>query len=89
MPTTPQQLGQYIFDANPYTRKKNPADPLPTAMDPLLTDTEKYYVNAQWYFKDGTHHVGRALRIPYHFTDSEGQTVQEYLLVGFEGTGGE
>ncbi len=82
-PTTPQQLGEYIFKANPYTRQQNP----PT-MDPRLEETEKDYKSVEWDFKTASYRVNLALRIPYYFTDEYGQTVKDYLLIGFEGSGG-
>ena len=89
MATTPQQLGDYIFKANPYTRKKNPTDPNPSAMDPMLTETEKEYQTVVWKFKEASYRVPWSLRIPYCFTDENGQTVREYLLIGYEGSGGQ
>ena len=88
MATTPQQLGDYIFAANPYTRKKVATDPNPTPMDPMLTETEKDYETVEWKFRTGSYRVPWSLRIPYCFTDEYGQTVREYLLVGYEGGGG-
>jgi hypothetical protein len=87
--TTAQDLGDYIFDANPYTRKENPADPFPTPMNPDLTETEKDYQIVEWRFKNGSLRVAQSLRIPYYFTDEYGQTVKDYVLIGFEGAGGE
>jgi len=87
--TTPQQLGDYICDANPYTRKEEANDQFPTAMNASLEETEKAYTWVEWKFKTGMQGVGLALRIPYYFTDKDGQTVKNYLLIGFEGSGGE
>ncbi len=81
---TPQQLGEYIFKANPYTRR-----PPSTTMAPRLEETEKDYKSVEWNFKTASHRVNLPLRIPYYFTDVYGQTVKDYLLIGFEGSGGE
>ena len=80
---TPQQLGDYIFKANPYTRQQGPS-----TMTPRLEETEKYYESVTWNFKTTSCRVNLALRIPYYFTDEYGQTVKDYLLIGFEGSGG-
>jgi len=58
-------------------------------MDPMLAETEKDYQAIEWKFKTATHRVAWSLRIPYCFTDKYGQTVREYLLIGFEGGSGE
>ncbi len=79
---TPEQLGEYIFKANPYTKQD------PTTMNPCLEETEKYYKSVEWDFKTASYRVNVALRIPYYFTDEYGQTVKDYLLIGFEGSGG-
>src|SRR6266446_364410 len=80
---TPEQLGEYIFKANPYTKQQAPA-----TMNPCLEETEKYYKSVEWDFKTASYRVNLALRIPYYFTDEYGQTVKDYLLIGFEGSGG-
>ena len=84
---TAQQLGEYIIKANPYTKKKNPNDPHPTPMDPMLDGTEQDYYVVLWYFKNGSYRIGKALRIPYCFKNDEGQDVRDYILVGYEGAG--
>jgi len=88
-PITAQDLGKYIFKANPYTRKEDPGEPFPTPMNPDLTETEKDYQVVEWRFKNGSVRVAQSLRIPYYFTDEYGQAVKDYVLIGFEGAGGE
>ena len=78
-----QQLGEYICRANPYTRQQDSP-----SMKPRLEETEKYYKSVAWEFKTASYRVHVALRIPYYFTDEYGQTVKDYLLIGFEGSGG-
>src|SRR5215510_6640100 len=46
--TTAQALGEYIFNASPYTRKEESDDSFPTAMNPDLTETEKSYQAVEW-----------------------------------------
>ena len=82
-PTIAQQLGEYICRANPYTRQQDSP-----SMKPRLEETEKYYKSVEWDFKTASYRVNLALRIPYYFTDAYGQTVKDYLLIGFEGAGG-
>jgi hypothetical protein len=41
-----------------------------------------------WYFRNGTYRIAKAIRIPYRYTNDEGLTVKEYLLIGYEGAGG-
>ena len=81
--TIAQQLGEYICRANPYTRQQDSP-----SMKPCLEETEKYYKSVEWEFKTASYRVHVALRIPYYFTDAYGQTVKDYLLIGFEGSGG-
>src|SRR5262245_15243027 len=81
--TIAQQLGEYICRVNPYTRQQTPS-----TMHPRLEETEKYDKSVEWEFKTASYRVHAALRIPYYFTDAYGQTVKEYLLIGFEGSGG-
>jgi len=81
--TIAQQLGEYICRANPYTRQQESP-----SMKPRLEETEKYFKSVEWEFKTASYRVNVALRIPYYFTDEYGQTVKDYLLIGFEGSGG-
>jgi hypothetical protein len=78
---------------NPYTRfqgreVKDREVPEPGDMKPMLEEAEKDYQGSTWYFKTGSLRVALGLRIPYCFTDKSGQEIKEYLLTGFEGSGG-
>jgi hypothetical protein len=42
-----------------------------------------------WQFKDRSLRVAKAIRIPHMYMDEDGNTVREYLLSGYEGSGGE
>ena len=85
MPPTPQELlGQLIFKANPYTQYQNAP-----AMQPTLNETEADSYSGLWNFKDSPQRVALALRIPYTYTDEHGITLRDYLLIGFEGSGGD
>lgn len=82
--TDPKDLGKLIFEANPYIPKGAPKN-----FEFMFKDTEMSYKGMQWYFKNGSNYVGKAMRIPYCFTDEDGIEVKDYLLIGFEGGGSE
>jgi len=54
----------------------------------LEDDVEHDYASTYWTFKGTSHYIKKAIRIPYCFTDKDGQKVRDYILVGFEGGGG-
>ncbi len=83
--TDPKDLGQLIFDENPYIK----ASPTPKTLKIIIDETETSYRDMQWYFKNGSNYVAKALRIPYRYTDKDGRDIVEYLLIGFEGSGGD
>jgi hypothetical protein len=83
---TAAQLGAYIAKANPY--KLNPGDQEASNFNLLLDHVEKDQYGAEWHFRYHEYRIRAALRIPYTFTDKNGQEVRDYLLVGFEGMGG-
>jgi len=93
---TPDDLGLYIFNANPYVTlpagNTNPPAPAPRkqkALEVMLEDdVEHDYASTYWTFKGTSHYIKKAIRIPYCFTDKDGQKVRDYILVGFEGGGG-
>jgi hypothetical protein len=80
------QLGAYIAKANPY--KLNLADAEAANFDVDLDEVEKDQYGSEWHFRYHEYRIRAALRIPYTFTDKNGQKVQDYILVGFEGMGG-
>ena len=41
-----------------------------------------------WNFRTGSYRVAKALRIPYCYKDAQGVEIKEYLLIGYEGSGG-
>jgi hypothetical protein len=92
--TTPQQLGDYICNANPYTKKKDPAASLPTPMDLRLAEAEvdnqsNVWPHREWPFKQATYHVSNVVRIPYHYIDEHEIPRRRYLLIGFAANTGE
>lgn len=51
-------------------------------------DSERSYTETTWEFKGLNYSVSRAVRVPYCFTDAYGRMVEEYVLLGYEGSGG-
>jgi len=85
MPTIdPKVLGQLIFDENPYSTQVPPK-----SYKVIIEETEVAYRELEWYFKNGENYVAKALRIPYTYTDKNGHEIRDYLLIGYEGGGGE
>ena len=85
MPTNnPTHLGQLIFDENPYSTQVPPKQ-----FKVMIEETEVDYKESEWYFKNGDNYVKKALRIPYCYTDKNGHEIRDYLLIGYEGGGGE
>ena len=72
------------------------ADILPSARNPCIglmvrfyadIEQEEYYPARTWEFQGTAKRIGKAIRIPYHYTDENGNLVREHILVGFEGSG--
>lgn len=81
-------LGEWIFKANPYTRRethdgKRVNDDVHLCLDRVERDQQP----ALWYFKGGSNRVVTSLRIPYCSKDEYGQMYMNYILIGFEGGG--
>jgi hypothetical protein len=87
------QLGILIFKENPYAKPYTPgtfvlpAPPKVGGMDPDDAQVEKQLNLGTWTFKDTPHYIERAIRIAYTYTDAEGVTIRDYLLIGYEGGG--
>jgi len=82
-PFTALDLANYILRANPY--KLNPGDPAPANVELMLDEVEKDGYEGEGVFKKTPHRVVRTIRVPYCYTDQDGQTVTDYLLIGYEG----
>jgi hypothetical protein len=50
---------------------------------------EDSYQAGYWKFRDRSLHIAKAIRIPYIYIDENGNKVREYILIGYEGSGGE
>ena len=91
---TPQQLGEYIYNANPYTKKKDPSASLPTPMDLRLAEAEVDDQSNVWphsalRFKNETYHLSHVVRIPYYYTDEPEIPRRKSLFIGFAAYTGE
>lgn len=71
-----------IQQANPYT---DPPATQANFVDPPVV--EQQADAGTWTFKGVPHHIEKALRIPYTYTDANGVHIREYLLIGFAGGG--
>lgn len=70
-----------IDNANPYTQGL----PAPT-YDPRPLVEQQLDVG-NWTFKGVPHYIEKAIRIPYTYVDANNVTIQDYLLIGYEGGG--
>jgi hypothetical protein len=50
-------------------------------------EQEEYYPARTWEFQGTAKRIGKAIRIPYHYADENGNLIREHILVGFEGSG--
>ena len=88
-----RNLGRLIFMENPYTTGYVPIGfvagaPAAAAMQPDDVYTEKQLDVGSWTFKGAPHHIERAIRVAYTYTDVEtGSTIRDYILIGYEGGG--
>ncbi len=74
-------LEQVIRNANPYIQL--PGDP--RYENPIVI--EQQLDVGHWNFKDVSHFIEKAIRIPYTYTDDNGVLIRDYLLIGYEGGG--
>lgn len=78
-----KQLGETICHRNPYGKD------MQLAANWQYDIEEDYYEIGSWKFKDRSPRVAKAIRIPYTYKDEHDNIVKEYLLIGYEGSGGE
>ena len=76
-------LGKDICDRNPYKHQMQLEDNWGVEIE------EDSYQVGYWKFKDRSLRVRKAIRIPYTYVDANGNRVKEYLLIGYEGSGGD
>ena len=91
---TPQQLGEYICNANPYTKKQEPSAVLPTPMDLRLAEAEvdnqsNIWPHSELTFKNETYHLSHVVRLPYSYIDAHEIPRRKYLFIGFAAYTGE
>jgi len=79
----PQQLGEYICEAHPYTKE------MELKLDEAVRDEHStVWPHSVWPFRKEAYHVTHTLRIPYQYIDDRNILRRKYLLVGFAtGTG--
>ena len=78
-PPTAADLGNLIFLENPYGQQ------IELMFDGIELDAN---YEGTWDFRTGKYRIAKALRIPYCYTDKQGVEIREYLLIGYEGSGG-
>jgi hypothetical protein len=67
--------------ANPYTT----APTYEAANNDVVIEQQLDVGN--WNFKGVPHHVEKAIRVSYTYTDENGVKIRDYLLIGYEGGG--
>jgi hypothetical protein len=55
----------------------------------LEIEQEEYYPAGKWEFQGTAVPIAKAIRIPYNYTDENGNWVRAHILVGYEGSGSE
>jgi hypothetical protein len=48
---------------------------------------EDAYVTDSWKFRGQSLRIKKSIRIPYNYQDAHGNSVREYLVIGYEGSG--
>jgi hypothetical protein len=76
---TSTDIKKLINSLNPYTHDM--------VLDPLEMEIEDHY-QSTWPFKGQEKKVRKAVRVKYTFKNADNFPVTEYLLIGFEGSGG-
>jgi hypothetical protein len=74
-----RDLGQLIFDANPYTHRMN--------IHPIQEDIEDYNPEQVWTFEGVPQNIKRAVRIKYTYPE-QGLNETEHVIVLYVGSGG-
>ena len=83
-PKPEQVLWDYIVGANPYKPKGKQVEMMFEEIE-----WDNYTQSSDWKFKGQPQHIARAIRIPYCYTDPDTNLpVRDYLLIGYEGSGG-
>jgi len=76
-------LGMAICDRDPYKNQMELEDNWAVEIE------EDTYEVGFWNFKGRNLRIKKAIRIPYTYVDALGNRVKEYLLIGYEGSGGD
>jgi hypothetical protein len=81
-------LGEWIFKANPYTRRTtHDGRPVNDEILLCLDRVERDQQPTNWYFKGSNNRIVTSIRIPYCSKDEFGQMYMNYIVIGFEGGG--
>jgi hypothetical protein len=84
-------LATALENRNPYSflnaMAANQGMELQTGWDSQI-EHDSYEIG-YWKFKDRSLRVVKAIRIPYTYQDKNGNKIKEYILIGFEGAGGD
>jgi hypothetical protein len=96
------QMGEIICSRNPYPKDRQKAKMAWSEQRPddafihMELDEnaesqieEDSYQAGYWKFKDRSLHIAKAIRFPYTYIDENGNKVKEYILIGYEGSGGD
>jgi hypothetical protein len=97
-----KQMGEIICSRNPYPKDRQKAQEAHSIRRPkepfihmaLVGDVESQieedsYQAGYWKFKDRSLRIAKAIRFPYTYIDENGNQVKEYVLIGYEGSGGD
>ncbi len=83
MSTLPLTFQEVVERANPYTPIM--ADGIMQFESPIIIEQQVHSGN--WAFKGVPYYIEKAIKIPYTYVDAHGNTVEDYLLIGFAGGG--
>jgi hypothetical protein len=79
----PLTFQEVVEKANPYT--PNLAYSTMQFENPIVIEQQVHLGN--WAFKGVPYYIEKAIKIPYTYLDAHGNTVEDYLLLGFAGGG--
>jgi hypothetical protein len=88
-PANKTDLATAIENRNPYSfLNTNPANQGMTLPANWQSEVEEdAYVTDSWKFRGQSLRIKKSIRIPYNYQDAHGNSVREYLVIGYEGSG--
>jgi hypothetical protein len=81
----PLTFEQVVKLANPYTNYGSSGPGPMTFENPIVIEQQVHL--GMWAFKGVPYYIEKALKIPYTYTTSAGEIIEDYLLIGFAGGG--